>query len=149
MGHIGSAGFYIQNIMMKKIVFVILSFVVLTACSNKQTEASNSIVESDTIKTVEVASNLPTVLDFSAVWCPPCQQFKPIFEAASKDYTGKVAFRTIDVDQEPELAKKYRISSIPAIVFIDCDGNEVNRIVGFTDRISLDKAIKAYFKVEI
>lgn len=132
---------------MKKIVFAILSLVVFVACSNKQTEATESTLDSTTIETAEVAANLPTVLDFSATWCPPCQQFKPIFEEAKEKYNGRVEMKTIDVDQNRELAQKYNISSIPAIIFLDAEGKEVNRKVGFMDKESLEEAIKTNLNI--
>ena len=133
--------------MMKKIIFAILSLVVLVACSNKQTEANESTLDSTAIETAEVAANLPTVLDFSATWCPPCQQFKPIFEEAKEKYNGRVEMKTIDVDQNRELAQKYNISSIPAIIFLDAEGKEVNRKVGFMDKESLEEAIKTNLNI--
>lgn len=138
---------------MKKIFisFISICFILFVSCSAKDNESTDSLandVDSIDIE-ANVVQNLPTIIDFSAVWCPPCQKFKPIFEEASKDYAGKVEFKTIDVDENVEMAKKFNISSIPAIVFIDSNGKEVNRIVGFVDRESLDNAITDYLKVKI
>lgn len=140
---------------MKNYFFVLftLCFVALISCNTKNSENSDNLEDINAVDVnhteTDLDQKLPIIIDFSAVWCPPCQQFKPIFEEASKDYTGKVEFKTIDVDENSEMAKSFNISSIPAIVFIDSNGNEVNRIVGFVDRNTLDKAIEEYFKVKI
>ena len=55
--------------------------------------------------------------------------------------------KTIDVDQNRELAQKYNISSIPAIIFLDAEGKEVNRKVGFMDKESLEEAIKTNLNI--
>ena len=137
-----------QNSNMKKIILAILSLVVLVACNNKQSESTQAATESKTIETAQVESGLPTVLDFSATWCPPCQQFKPIFEEVKEKYAGQVDMKTIDVDQNRELAEKYNISSIPAIIFLDADGKEIDRNVGFMDKETLEESIHINFNIK-
>lgn len=72
----------------------------------------------------------PTVVDFSATWCGPCKVMKPIFESLADELGDKFNFVSIDVDENPELANKYQIQSIPAFVFLDEDGIEGDRKVG-------------------
>lgn len=116
-----------------------------TATSDK-TNKSDTLTNEESVSDVKV-TRLPVIMDFSATWCPPCQQFKPIFEEAKDRYSGQIEFKTIDVDAEKELAQQFNITSIPAIVFIDAEGNEINRIIGFTDKDSFDKAINDNFKL--
>lgn len=116
-----------------------------TATSDK-TNKSDTLTNEENVSDVKV-TGLPVIMDFSAIWCPPCQQFKPIFEEAKDRYSGQIEFKTIDVDAEKELAQQFNITSIPAIVFIDAEGNEINRIIGFTDKDSFDKAINDNFKL--
>jgi thioredoxin 1 len=80
------------------------------------------------------AEKLPQLLDFYAVWCPPCQDQKPIVAALEKEYEGKVAIQTIDVDKAQELAGQYEVKAIPTLVFLDGNGKEVDRLVGLSDR---------------
>ena len=87
----------------------------------------------------------PMIVDFSATWCPPCRQLKPIFEKLAEDFRGRIDFVTIDVDENPTLAQAYGVQSIPMMVFLNKDGQIQNTIVGFQDRDQLLAAINTYF----
>lgn len=87
----------------------------------------------------------PMIVDFSATWCPPCRQLKPIFEKLAEEFKGRVTFVTIDVDENPELSQAYNVKSIPMMVFLNKDGQIQNTIVGFQDRDQLLAAINTYF----
>lgn len=69
------------------------------------------------------------LLDFYADWCGPCQVMKPIFTEIEKDYEGKVVFKSVDVEQEVEMAKKFGVMSIPTFVLVK-ENKEVSRKVG-------------------
>lgn len=134
---------------MKNIIWICLSMLLLVSCgtaTSDKTNKSDTLTNEESVSDVKVIG-LPVIMDFSATWCPPCQQFKPIFEEAKDRYSGQIEFKTIDVDAEKELAQQFNITSIPAIVFIDAEGNEINRIIGFTDKDSFDKAINDNFKL--
>jgi len=75
--------------------------------------------------------------EFGAMWCPPCKQLKPTIEALKKEYEGKIEVRSIDTDQNKELAQKFNITAIPTLVFLDTKGNELSRIVGLVPRESI------------
>lgn len=134
---------------MKNIIWICLSMLLLVSCGTATSDKSNKSdahTNEESVSDVKV-TGLPVIMDFSATWCPPCQQFKPIFEDAKDRYSGQIEFKTIDVDAEKELAQQFNITSIPAIIFIDAEGNEINRIIGFTDKDSFDKAINDNFKL--
>jgi len=65
------------------------------------------------------------IIYFSAVWCGPCKNFKPIMESVS----NSIPVQFVDVDQNPTLATQYNIKSIPTLVFLK-DGQEVNKRPG-------------------
>ena len=56
-----------------------------------------------------------SILYFTADWCPPCQQFRPIYSEISEDYPT-VAFGKVDVDEAADLAAQYGVRSIPTLV---------------------------------
>ena len=67
--------------------------------------------------------------DFSAGWCPPCQQMEPLVEELEKEFAGKVSFKKIDVDNDPAEAAEFKVMSVPTFVLLK-DGVEVDRKVG-------------------
>lgn len=109
----------------------------------------NEVVETPKFK-VEEGRIIPTdgkpmIVDFSATWCPPCRQLKPIFEKLAEEFRGRITFVTIDVDEQPELSQAYGVQSIPMMVFLNKDGQVQNTLVGFQNRDQLLAAINTYF----
>lgn len=65
-----------------------------------------------------------TVLDFNAVWCPPCRMLNPVLEEMAEKYNGKVTFVSIDVDTFGPLFMAYQVGElIPVVVFLKPDGS--------------------------
>jgi thioredoxin 1 len=63
-------------------------------------------------------SALPVVVDFSATWCGPCKQLKPIVEELATQYAGKVKIAHVDVDEARQAAMKYGVMSVPTVLYI-------------------------------
>jgi len=64
----------------------------------------------------------PCIIDFYADWCRPCKMVAPIMAELSKEYKGKVRIYKVNTDEQRELASLFRISSIPAVMFIPKSG---------------------------
>ena len=68
------------------------------------------------------------LLDFHAEWCPPCKQMRP--EVAKLRAQG-VPVRSVDIDAEPDLAARYKVTGVPAFVVVDPDGKSLARTEGY------------------
>ena len=71
----------------------------------------------------------PVLVDFWAGWCPPCRRLAPTLEALADEYEGRLAVLKVDVDQCPDLAARYGIRSIPALLLFR-DGRVADRRLG-------------------
>jgi thioredoxin 1 len=76
------------------------------------TEINDQNFENEVIK-----SKIPVVVDFWAPWCGPCRALAPVTEKLAEVYTGKVKFCKINVDENPEMSRKYKVMSIPLVLF--------------------------------
>jgi thioredoxin 1 len=74
-------------------------------------------------------STLPVLVDFYAVWCPPCKMLAPILDQLTAEFEGRVKILKINVDEEPALASAFRIESVPTLIAFH-DGKMVNRTPG-------------------
>ena len=87
----------------------------------------------------EVLSSKCALVDFSAAWCGPCNMIGPIVEQLSEEKSD-VEYFNVDVDKNPDLAMKYRIQSIPALVLFK-GGEEANRSIGFIPKDKIEEFI--------
>jgi len=76
-----------------------------------------------------IQSEIPAVVDFYADWCAPCRMVSPVIEALSREYAGRAKFVKINVDEDPEIAEKFEIRSIPTIMVFK-KGEVASRTVG-------------------
>jgi len=68
-------------------------------------------------------SEIPVIVDFYADWCGPCKMLGPLFEKVSGDYTDKVKFVKINVDEVGDIAAEFNVMSIPTLIIVK--GGEV------------------------
>jgi thioredoxin 1 len=61
--------------------------------------------------------NNVVVVKFGATWCTPCRVMEPTIENAAKQFEGKAKIMSIDVEEEPDLATKYKIRNVPTILY--------------------------------
>lgn len=84
-------------------------------------------------ETEVLGADKPVLVDFWATWCMPCRMLAPTIEELAEDLDGKVTVGKINVDEDPDLARKYRVSSIPTLIVFE-NGAEVRRSVGVISR---------------
>ncbi|MDX2089678.1 MAG: thioredoxin domain-containing protein [Kofleriaceae bacterium] len=84
-----------------------------------------------------LGSRLPVLVDFSADWCPPCHVLRPVIGKLADDYVGRLRVGVSDVDQNGEIATRYRIHSLPTLLVFR-GGNVVARVEGGLPRPRLD-----------
>ena len=87
-------------------------------------------------------SEMAVLVDFWAPWCGPCQMVGPIVEELAKEYDGKVKIGKLNVDENPQVAVKYSIMSIPAVIFFK-EGKEVARQIGLESKEAYLKLISS------
>lgn len=89
----------------------------------------------------EINTGNPILVDFWAAWCGPCRAVAPIMEQLAEDYYGKFRVAKVNVDEEGELAGKFRIMSIPAVLLFK-DGQIVEKIIGARAREDYAKLLE-------
>lgn len=89
-----------------------------------------------------VASDGLVMVDFWAAWCGPCRAIAPVLEELAAASGGRVTLMTVNVDEQPGLASRYEVRSIPTILFIE-SGVVVDRVVGAAPRATLQTIIDA------
>ncbi len=76
-----------------------------------------------------VKSSLPVMVDLWAPWCRPCLMVAPVVDKLAESYNGRFKFCRLNVDQNPQTAARYRIMSIPTLMFFK-DGKAVDTVIG-------------------
>jgi thioredoxin 1 len=72
-------------------------------------------------------------VDFWAEWCGPCKMAAPVIDELSEEYKDRVLIAKVDVDNEPDLAGRFGVMSIPTVILFK-DGAEIGRQVGFAGK---------------
>lgn len=116
---------------------IALSLLLLAATANAELPSASSTAVSQAL-----SSGKPTVIDLGARSCVPCRKMAPILESLSGEYRGKAGVLFIDVHDDQDAAKKFRVQMIPTQIFFNPQGKEVKRHIGFMDRAAILKELK-------
>ena len=88
------------------------------------------------------SSDKPVLVDFWASWCGPCRALGPIIEEISEEMSDKLAVYKCNVDNEPQLAARFGIVSIPTVKIFK-NGSEVRTMVGAAPKAEFVREIEA------
>lgn len=108
-------------------------------------EYSEDVTVNNPASPAPTAVGKPYVVDFFATWCGPCKKLAPYFSQMEEAYAGQATFTKVDIDKQPELAKKHNIQGVPTvIVFSDSTmTNELYRMEGFAPQ-ELEEALTEF-----
>ena len=85
---------------------------------------TDSAFDTDVLKSEE-----PVLVDFWAEWCGPCRQMGPTIDALAAEYAGKAKIGKLNVDDNPDVARRFEVMSIPTLILFK-DGEPVQRLIG-------------------
>ena len=99
------------------------------------------IITSANFKKEVLDSDIPVLVDFWASWCGPCRMLSPVLSEIAAENEGVVKVGKLNVDDEPELANMYMISSIPAVKLFK-NGEVVKTSIGFRPKEEIEGMFK-------
>lgn len=104
---------------------------------------SEVVITSDNFDEVVMQNTQPVLVDFWATWCGPCRMLAPIIEELADEYDGVITVGKIDVDECPDLAMEFGVSSIPMVALFK-NGEVVETVVGYRPKEHYVEILKNY-----
>ena len=101
-------------------------------------EGSVTIDNQGEFRRLVLAADGPVVVNFTAAWCAPCRHLSPVLADLAREHAGRVHVAVVDVEQAPDLAQAYRVTSMPTLIAFR-GGQVVAHMVGFGGRATVQK----------
>ena len=108
---------------------------------------SEVIINKSNFENEVINADKPVLLDFYADWCGPCKMLSPVLSEIADEYADVIRVAKVNVDDEPELAMKFKVSSIPMLVLFK-NGKIVSTSVGYRPKDEILNELKLYMNQE-
>jgi thioredoxin 1 len=122
---------------MKNRLIVFMVFLMLSALAGFSQAAGID----DLLNTAKKEGKM-VMLELGSVGCVPCEQMKPVMEKLKTNYRGKLEVLFVDVSSDRETSRRFKVFAIPTQVFLDRNGNEFHRHMGFYGYEEIDPVLK-------
>ncbi len=116
-------------------VFILIGFLVFSYGSGRASDFDAMLTKAKTEKKV-------VMLELGSVGCVPCDQMRPVMDKLTQNYKGKLEVIFVDVRKNAEPARRFRVFGIPTQVFLDSNGKEFHRHIGYYDYDSIVPVLK-------
>jgi len=104
---------------------------------------SEVIINKSNFENEVINADKPVLLDFYADWCGPCKMLSPVLSEIADEYADVIRVAKVNVDDEPELAMKFKVSSIPMLVLFK-NGRIISTSVGYRPKDEILNELKLY-----
>ena len=101
------------------------------------------IINKSNFENEVINADKPVLLDFYADWCGPCKMLSPVLSEIADEYADVLRVAKVNVDDEPELAMKFKVSSIPMLVLFK-NGKIISTSVGYRPKDEILNELKLY-----
>ena len=113
----------------------------MAAAKAMMSSLTQPLVLADSNFATETAKYPVMLVDFWAPWCGPCRMVSPIIEQLAREYSGKVAFGKVNVDENPAISSRFGIQSIPTMMILK-NGKVVDTMIGAMPKGQIEMKLK-------
>jgi thioredoxin 1 len=95
-----------------------------------------------------LATSTPTLVEFTAAWCPPCKMIAPVLDRIATEQTGRMRVVALDVDENPETTRRYGVMGMPTLALFK-DGEIVTTLVGARPQAMIMQVLEPHLAVRV